>query len=96
MNSKPTQAVWDTFEISELQYINNENHASSLKISDHYDLNSPIHYRNTKGKEFSNSVDDILYHIINHSTYHRGQLMSELKSQGVMPISTDFIFFKRK
>ena len=95
LNSDPTQEVWDTFEISELQKINNENHDLSLEVIEKLNLRSTIHYKNTEGKQFSNKVNDILYHIINHSTYHRGQLISELKSHGVTPITTDFIFYKR-
>ena len=33
----------------------------------------------------------VLRHIVNHSTYHRGQVASKLKRLGVEPPSTDFI-----
>jgi uncharacterized damage-inducible protein DinB len=35
----------------------------------------------------------ILRHLVNHSTYHRGQLASKLKRFGVEAPATDFIFW---
>jgi uncharacterized damage-inducible protein DinB len=35
----------------------------------------------------------VLRHIVNHSTYHRGQVASKLKRLGVEPPATDFIFW---
>jgi uncharacterized damage-inducible protein DinB len=35
----------------------------------------------------------MLRHIVNHSTYHRGQLASKLKRFGIEPPNTDFFFW---
>jgi len=35
----------------------------------------------------------VLRHIINHSTYHRGQVSSKLKRFGIQQAETDFIFW---
>ena len=35
----------------------------------------------------------ILRHIVNHSTYHRGQVASKLKRLGIEPPNTDFFFW---
>ncbi len=35
----------------------------------------------------------VLRHVVNHSTYHRGQIASKLKRFGVEPPVTDFIFW---
>ena len=51
---------------------------------------------NSKGETFSNKIKDILFHIINHSTYHRAQIATDLKQNGIEPINTDYIFYKRK
>jgi uncharacterized damage-inducible protein DinB len=42
-----------------------------------------INYKNTKGIEFTNSIEDILFHVVNHGTYHRGQLITMLRQQGI-------------
>ncbi|MCH7396746.1 hypothetical protein MM236_02050 [Belliella sp. DSM 107340] len=62
---------------------------------DKFDFNITADYSNSKGQKYSSSVRDILFHIINHSTYHRSQIASELKNQGIEPLITDYIFFKR-
>jgi uncharacterized damage-inducible protein DinB len=35
----------------------------------------------------------VLRHVVNHSTYHRGQVASKLRRLGVEPAATDFIFW---
>jgi uncharacterized damage-inducible protein DinB len=95
LGSKPKHGVWDVYELNELHDVNTSNHELSLEIISGNELTDSVEYKNTSGRSFINRIDDILYHIINHSTYHRGQLMTDLKAHGVIPISTDYIFFKR-
>lgn len=40
-------------------------------------------YKNMKGVEFSSKADEILYHLVNHATFHRGQLVTMLRQLGV-------------
>lgn len=46
------------------------------------DFSKKISYSNSKGVAFSTSVQDILTHCMNHSTYHRGQLVTMLRISG--------------
>lgn len=55
-----------------------------------------VRYRNTKGLEFNNTVGDIITHVVNHATYHRGQLATDLKGLRPEPVPTDFIVFARE
>ncbi len=51
-------------------------------------------YRNKQ--PFKNKVKDILMHMCNHSTYHRGQLVTMLRQLGETKIpGTDFTVFLR-
>jgi len=86
--------VWEVFKIPELAKLDTKNYFHSQSHIDMYDLDTEVNYSNSEGKAFSFEIATILFHIINHSTYHRGQLISELKSQGIPPISLDYIFFK--
>ena len=59
-------------------------------------INSKLIYRNSKGEEFHQPVSEVIMHLFNHSTYHRGQLVTMLRALGVDKIpSTDFIVFTR-
>lgn len=55
------------------------------------DLGRKISYTNSKGEIWSNTVQDILSHVILHSAYHRGQIASHVRSLGQTPAYTDFI-----
>ena len=70
-SSKNSFGVWDIHPVNELADIDKGNFENSLLILDKYDLDTVIHYANTKGQSFQNSIRDILFHGINHSTYHR-------------------------
>jgi uncharacterized damage-inducible protein DinB len=45
------------------------------------------------GRTFTLPRWAILRHIVNHSTYHRGQVASKLKRFGIEPPNTDFFFW---
>ena len=59
-------------------------------------LDEVVVYNNTKGEEFKNTVSEMLLHMFNHSTYHRGQIITLLKKGGIEPPATDYIISTRK
>jgi len=73
----------------------NQNLSSTIALLDTIDLDQSLPYRNTKGDKFGNTVQEILYHISNHSTHHRAQLALRLRQAGMPPPVTDYIFYKR-
>jgi|SRR5882762_4863338 len=54
-------------------------------------LSAPLSYKNTKGESWTNSVQDILMHVVMHSVYHRGQIAADMRAAGHTPAYTDFI-----
>lgn len=60
------------------------------------DFAEVLRYTNLKGESFSNTVHDILTHVLSHGTYHRGQLASTLKAEGIAVPGTDRITFARE
>lgn len=52
-------------------------------------LRSVLHYRNSAGKPFSESLYLLLGHFFNHQTHHRGQIHAMLSQTHVKPISLD-------
>jgi len=52
-----------------------------------------VTYVNTKGETWSYPLAEILVHLVNHSTYHRGQVATMLRRLGKTPLSTDYLVF---
>jgi len=61
----------------------------SLKDSD---LTTPFTYTNLQGKEATYALWRTLFHLVNHQTYHRGQVTTLLRQLGVQAVATDYIF----
>lgn len=55
------------------------------------DLTQSISYKNSKGECWNSTVQDVLTHVLMHSTYHRGQIASHTREIGRTPAYTDFI-----
>jgi uncharacterized damage-inducible protein DinB len=56
-----------------------------------------ITYKNMQGVEYQNTTQEIIAHCMNHSTFHRGQLVSMLRELGVEKFSsTDMISYFRQ
>jgi len=54
-------------------------------------------YHNSKKEYFKQPVWEMVLHVFNHGTYHRGQLVTLLRQSGVTKIpSTDYIQWTRK
>ena len=54
-----------------------------------------IGYRNTKGEPFRTPAWQIVLHVVNHATYHRGQVAGMLRQLGHAPPGTDLITYYR-
>ncbi|MDX9791606.1 MAG: DinB family protein [Candidatus Kapaibacterium sp.] len=87
--------VWEKQNKYEFANIDLRNYKSSIELIDCRDLSEIIYYTNSKGQKFENNIKDILFHIINHSSYHRGQIAMEFRNSGIEPLATDFIIYKR-
>jgi uncharacterized damage-inducible protein DinB len=56
-------------------------------------LESVMTYVNTKGEEWKYPLWQMLQHVVNHSTYHRGQVATMLRQLGAEPVPTDLLVF---
>jgi uncharacterized damage-inducible protein DinB len=88
---KQTSPVWPEFDIDRCE-------VRAVELGDLWseylkdaDLAQDVHYKNTKGEDWSNSVGDILTHVVFHSAYHRGQIATHMRASGETPAYTDFI-----
>lgn len=90
-----TFSVWQIHPITDFSRLDQVNHMHSNAILEVCDLDAVLNYRNSKGQAFTSSTRDILFHIINHSTYHRAQIATAFRQDGLEPLMTDYIFYRR-
>ena len=56
-----------------------------------------IDYRTLDGQPFSSAYGQMIVHVVNHGSYHRGQVATMLRQLGAPPAqSTDMILFFRE
>ncbi|HUP46917.1 MAG TPA: DinB family protein [Thermoanaerobaculia bacterium] len=98
-NSPTEQPAWcsepDAETLEKNQARGAEERRKLLDALDDAALEKPIAYRNMKGDPFTNRLADILIHVVNHASYHRGQLTTMLRQAGATPPSTDLIVYRR-
>lgn len=59
-------------------------------------LEHVFEFRNKKGDQIKMPIWQMLFHVFNHGTYHRGQLVNMLRQLGVKKIpQTDFSLWSR-
>ena len=58
-------------------------------------LAQPLAYANTKGEPFSQILWYQMQHVVNHSTYHRGQVATMIRQLGGKPPTTDLVAYLR-
>jgi len=88
--------VWQIHPVVVWGDIHYENQRSSFDITSNADdFEKRIDYENSEGRLFTNTLQDILFHIINHSTHHRAQIMMNLRQNNIEPLPLDYVFYKR-
>ena len=57
------------------------------------DLSRVVNYVRLAGEPGSRKLVHLLQHVVNHSTYHRGQVATRMRQAGGTPLGTDFLHF---
>lgn len=57
---------------------------------------SIIRYKNIEGRPFEAPLWQLVQHVANHSTYHRGQVINFLRAMGAKTVSTDLVVWDRE
>lgn len=56
-------------------------------------LTSVVAYTNTKGERWEYPLGHLMQHLVNHSSYHRGQVTTMLRQLGAEAVSVDLLYF---
>ena len=60
------------------------------------DLDRVMEYKTLKFGVYSNPLWQSMQHLVNHGTYHRGQVATLLRQLGAKPLATDLMHFYRE
>jgi uncharacterized damage-inducible protein DinB len=99
MEGKASPPIWakkSLNECKEVYAVNNKILSAFIAQQTNDSLERVVDYKNSKGEKYSNTVTEILTHLFNHSTYHRGQIVERLKGKLPQMPETDYIMFARE
>jgi len=85
------KSPWDDFPIETFAFRNQELHSLTMELPESKDLDEIISFKTFAGVRLEKKLSDILIHVVNHSTYHRGQLALLMRSHGLEPVPSDYI-----
>lgn len=57
------------------------------------DLSAAVSYVNPRGETWTYPLGQQMLHVLNHSSYHRGQITTLLRQLGAEPVSTDLLLY---
>jgi uncharacterized damage-inducible protein DinB len=60
------------------------------------DLAAPVAFRTLAGAAFEAPLWELLQHVANHATYHRGQVITLLRQLGARAAATDLLLWDRE
>lgn len=96
-NALPSPADFPDFDSVRSRWAQLETNLDSfISALTSSELERIIKYKNTQGVPFEGPLWPMLQHVVNHSTYHRGQIATLLRQLGAKPVSTDLIAFHRE
>lgn len=92
--SKAESHFWDELPLFYFQKLLEANYTETIDFIERIELENKINYHSSEGVEFTKSMNDVLYHVLNHSNYHRAQIIMDLKNNNLAVPSFNFITFK--
>lgn len=95
---EPRAAVWPKASFAEVERLSEETRAAYrayVPALGDEELETRVTYTNSAGREFTNTVAEILLHVALHGQYHRGKVNVLLRRAGHEPAPGDFIAFVR-
>jgi uncharacterized damage-inducible protein DinB len=78
------RAKWSEVEIEQRAFLETVTSEGLLAV---------VPYINLQGQTWQYPLWRQMYHVVNHSTYHRGQLTTMLRQVGAQAAATDFLVF---
>ena len=91
--------AWQTYDLETCATLNESLTMQSLEyvqsVANPIRFLQPFGYKNLLGESHESLLRDVLIHVVNHGTYHRGQVALLLKEAGFQPPRTDYVHLQR-
>jgi uncharacterized damage-inducible protein DinB len=97
--SKPSIKIEDASSPEDLQTIWEELNARREKFIaslTEEKLHGTITMYALSGAAYTHAYVEMMQHLVNHSTYHRGQIAGMMRQLGSQPATTDWILYRRQ
>lgn len=92
----PDVKLWGNYQLEQLTAMAEKANNEWLAfVQSTEDFNREMTYRNYTGDPYTNNVETIMIHLVNHCSYHRAQIAMLLRQNGLEPVNTDFITYDR-
>jgi uncharacterized damage-inducible protein DinB len=92
----PPYKLWGEYSFSQIEQMSREAGTLWIEFVETQDnFNRELTYKNYVGDQYTNNVEAIMIHLVNHCSYHRAQIAMLLRQKGFEPINTDFITYDR-
>lgn len=92
----PDVKLWGDYTLDQLVTMSEDASKQWLEFVESTDnFDREMTYRNYVNEPYTNNVENIMIHLVNHSSYHRAQIAMLLRQKGFEPINTDFITYDR-
>jgi len=96
-DSKPVIEETAFWNVEEAKEAFNELHKEMKAfLTAEMDEDKSIYYTDSKGAAFQNTLSELVTHVVNHGTSHRGNIVVMLREAGYKSCPTDFIYFLRE
>ena len=86
--------IWQIHSVPMMGDLDESNHSISKHMLLKHNSLKMIDFQMKDNNDYSCMIKDIMFHIINHSNYHRAQIATELRKQEIEPIQTNYIKYK--
>ncbi len=92
----PNVKLWGSYTLAQILEMTPEAGKQWLEfVESTENFDRELSYRNYVNDAYTNNVETIMIHLVNHSSYHRAQIAMLLRQKGMEPVNTDFITYDR-
>lgn len=82
---------WDVLPLNYFIRFHRENQLLFENVMLNFEKNQLIRYLNSDNILYEKHLSDLLYHIINHSSHHRAQIIREMKLIGLIHTPMNYV-----